>query len=733
LPQSLAAEGELARLAEVTDSLQSGILYPRWASYFHFGYGSPLFNYLAPAPHYLGGLHLLMTQSTPAVSLRFMMVACIIIAGVGMFTLGRKLGGDWGGFIAMMLYLLSPTIIYRLAYIEVNLGLLMAAALFPWALWSAMMTLQQGTGRDSALCAFLGAALLLTSNWMGLGLFLGMIAWGLWVWQWQLGAAWRSFALALGVSLGLSAFYWLPVLLEWEAVRWSPHEALLQPLQLGQVLDFPSPPDFSQLNPTPNTELGPAIWGLSLAGLVICALESRQSTRLPLILLNLPLGLAALVLVVLATQLQDDWLDDAAKFPSLLRADLLIPAAAGAALMGGQVARALTEYVAHRGLRSGGLALLGLLILASAYQTLNPPPFRPYRSTATLTSYMQSELRGAFAASLTTGLLLPADVQTLPSPSFALVESFMDGEVIKLERASRLPNTNLGILSHSAAHDSFRISNEAPTSLEILTFNFWGWNATFRERPAAINSALGSGLIMVTVPAGDGTLEVRFQNTRARSLALLISLVSFVGLLALLRLLPRQAVSNESVWEAWATPFSPLLSLSLIGLWGITLLIARGNVASQSALTQVTPHPHVFEGGVDLLGFQLRDARAYPGQLVALTLYWEAARPNLSTYWVQVHLVNSRTQGRVLTISRRAPGGWLTSYWNQEQYVRDDYYVPLPSILEAGRYDIQVEVLQCENSQEPYSCPNPLPVNAYDPRGTLVGKLVTLPQSMSIE
>lgn len=731
LPRSLLAQAEMARIAEVTDSFQSGIIYPRWASHFHFGYGSPLFNYLAPAPHYLGGLHLLMTQTSPDVSLRFWVTIFIFIAGVGMFTLGRASGGDWAGLTAMLLYLLSPTIIYRLAYIDVNLGLLMAAALFPWALWLCWLTVHGGDGRDSASFAILGALLLLSSNWLGMLLFIAVIAWGFWLLQWRLATAWRPFVVALGISIGLSSFYWMPLVLEWDAVHWQPRELLLRPLALGEVLRFPSAPDFAKLNPPSNPELGPATWGLGIAGILILAVEVRQSARLRYVLYWLPFGVVGIGLLVIATQLQDTWLDDGAKFPALTRLDLLIPTAACAALMGAQVTRAIQEYWPSLQTRMLGVALLSLLILICGYNTFNPPPFVPYRNSANINSYMQDELRGAFGATLTTGLLLPVDVQTIPSPSFALIDSFEENEVIKLERASRLPNTNLGILSHSPIYDAFRISNETPTSLEILTFNFLGWNATFRERPAAINSALGSGLIMVTVPAGDGTLEVKFSSTRVRSLALFVSVGSLLVLFGTLRILSRRPKLN---WIVPTRPeFSPYFNISLAVVLWLTLMVVRGNIRSQSDLSHAMPYPHVFEGGIDFLGFQLNDTTTYPGQTMHFTLYWEAARPNLTNYWVQVHLVNTATGSRIFSTTHHAPGGWITSYWNQVQYIQDDYYLPLPQLLAAGRYEIEVEVLQCNNSQQPYECPSPLLMKAYDPRGNLVGNTITLPQSMTIQ
>src|SRR5216683_752529 len=63
LPQDTDAELNEYRSLEVARLVQSGTLYSRWAPDFNEEYGSPLFNYLAPLPHYLAGYHQAITET----------------------------------------------------------------------------------------------------------------------------------------------------------------------------------------------------------------------------------------------------------------------------------------------------------------------------------------------------------------------------------------------------------------------------------------------------------------------------------------------------------------------------------------------------------------------------------------------------------------------------------------------------------------------------------------------
>jgi hypothetical protein len=104
-----------------------------------------------------------------------------------------------------------------------------------------------------------------------------------------------------------------------------------------------------------------------------------------------------------------------------------------------------------------------------------------------------------------------------------------------------------------------------------------------------------------------------------------------------------------------------------------------------------------FGGQVRLLGAIFGEATARPGDVLALTLYWEALRPVDSDYTVFVHLLGEHE--RVIAQRDATPGlgAKPTSQWQPGQIVADPYLLALPeatytpdeALWEVGLYEAQ--------------------------------------------
>ncbi|HLA45386.1 MAG TPA: 6-pyruvoyl-tetrahydropterin synthase-related protein, partial [Aggregatilineales bacterium] len=503
LPASPAAEAQIARIAEVAENFQVGVIYPRWASHFHYGYGSPLFNYIAPLPHYLGGLHLLLGQSSPDVSFAALMFTSVFIAGIGMFAHVRRRWGNLAGLLATVLYLVSPPLLLNVPYIEADLSLMMAAAFFPCVLWAGDRVLSSGDGRDIALLALFTALLLTSATVMGVLLLIVALLWLAWIVWLEPEHSRRALLMGIVIGTGLTAFYWLPALAERNAVHWVPVEEKLRPLSLQEVLRPPLAFDPEQFNRIATGELGPAAMGFALLGSVILLLELRRGEgrpagTLPAVAFMVPVTL----LLIVAIWIPGRWLDSASTFPVIRRLDLLIPISACFAILGAQCARAVETYVQRALLRGVGVMLLAAVSTVSSFQIMQPPAFVPYRVDDPLDAYMQSELRGTFSGTFQNGQLLPAELAQLPAPSLALLDSYRINQVLKVEYASRLPRSNLAILSHSPVQDTFRVESNRELIIEVLTLNFAGWKASFQGQPVPLRTTPENGFIEVTAPPG---------------------------------------------------------------------------------------------------------------------------------------------------------------------------------------------------------------------------------------
>ncbi|MBZ0307643.1 MAG: hypothetical protein K8I82_16365, partial [Anaerolineae bacterium] len=308
IPNSMGAWESIFRISEVTENLQSGDLYPRWASHYHYSYGSPVFNYLAPAPHYLGGLHYLLSQASPRLSLKLLMVISILMAGTGMFCFGRRRWGTLAGFCAALVYLLAPPLLLTLPYITVDLPLLLAAGVFPCLLWSLDRVLTYGNGRDMAVLSLLTGLQLTTHNSIGV-IFLSItFLWLCWMGFIEKNHFLRALS-GLITGIGLAAIYWLPACLERSEIHWLVTENIRRPLRLSEVLGLLPVQDFLVFNPDTPASLGLATWGLFLLGSLACLGELVFSSTRKKMLPVLPFMLTAPALVWTATTYQNEWLD----------------------------------------------------------------------------------------------------------------------------------------------------------------------------------------------------------------------------------------------------------------------------------------------------------------------------------------------------------------------------------------------------------------------------------------
>lgn len=92
---------------------------------------------------------------------------------------------------------------------------------------------------------------------------------------------------------------------------------------------------------------------------------------------------------------------------------------------------------------------------------------------------------------------------------------------------------------------------------------------------------------------------------------------------------------------------------------------------------------------VTLRGFATADAQPAPGDVLLVTLFWEAQRPIERAYTVFVHLIGP--DGRLVAQADGEPvgGSRPTTGWQPGETIRDGYALPLPADLPPGRYLLQ--------------------------------------------
>jgi len=201
-----------ARIAAYYKALSEGQILPRWAGELNYGYGMPLFNFIYHVPYLVSSLAVALGSGL-VLSFKISMALCFVLSGVFMYLFALKfLKDERRAMIAAILYLFAPFHLIDLV-VRGDLAEGYALAFLPLVLLSIVHSFE---GKNKPLnILFISAAstLLITSHNAISLVFFGIIA--LFVLVFAPNNAKRIEAI-IGLTLGLmlSAFYWIPAIIE---------------------------------------------------------------------------------------------------------------------------------------------------------------------------------------------------------------------------------------------------------------------------------------------------------------------------------------------------------------------------------------------------------------------------------------------------------------------------------------------------------------------------------------
>jgi len=196
-------------------ALMAGHFPVRWAGSLNFGYGYPLFLFTYPLPYYLGEIFNLLGFGLVG-SVKLLFALSVFFSGMGMFWLGKRLWGNWGGLLSSVLYLYAP---FRLVdlYVRGSLGESLAFVFYPWLLL-AFLEISQGKKIWMVWGALLSGGLILTHNVSALLFFPFLMVFLIFeisrLSKSKKLIAGRNSLIAIILGFGLAAFFLLPALLE---------------------------------------------------------------------------------------------------------------------------------------------------------------------------------------------------------------------------------------------------------------------------------------------------------------------------------------------------------------------------------------------------------------------------------------------------------------------------------------------------------------------------------------
>lgn len=214
---------QVARVYEMGKALHDGQFPVRWVADLGYGYGYPIFNYYGPLAYYFGGF-LVVLGIDPLFATKLMIVVGMLLAGVSMYLLAKSIWGYLAGIVSAVLYMYAPYHALNL-YVRGAIGELWAYAFIPFMGWGFYKIYLISTKKEQgwiwkwiAVVSLGYAGVILSHNltamvvtpFLLIGICLEFI---ILLRRHQLPAV-RYSLYALFMGLMISAFYWMPAILE---------------------------------------------------------------------------------------------------------------------------------------------------------------------------------------------------------------------------------------------------------------------------------------------------------------------------------------------------------------------------------------------------------------------------------------------------------------------------------------------------------------------------------------
>lgn len=636
------------RTYEFMQGWQSGVLFPRWAPDFYYGFGYPVFNYYAVLTYYLAGAYGLVFG--PVAGIKLVLVLAAYLGPVGVYRFSRDRWGGHAALVSAAVYAFAPYIVLVNPLLRGAAPEALATALAPLVFWTWTRLVQPG-GRAWLLPAALSlAALILAHNLMPFVYLALLAAWLLW--DNLLGDQRTTLAEAarrlpvLGaaglLALGLTAFMWLPAALERGAVQYANAFAEVLARRFVTWPELFAPMTRADMEPFGIADyvyrLGVPQWALGLLGAL--TLLRPTPTRRATLFWALVAGVCLLVMVPQAA-----WLWERLAALQYLQFSfrlLGVVALALALLAGAAVA------VAWAGRRVGRTALAAGLVavtLAGGLRLLNPLPW-PEFPAITPAAIMDFEVGGLWGIGTTwQGEFLPVTVRARPEPRPEVQAAVAAGTVEKVDRAALPAGATVTLAEHTAQRDTFTTEAAAPFTLRLFTFYWPGWTAYVDRQPAPLSVTDPEGFIAVAVPAGAHTVTVQLEDTPPRRVGGFISggamlALGGYGLWGARRMRRGRRRAAPAGWlpARTAALLAVIVAAGLFTRYGLDGWIRWQAAHTLPTVPQAqTPAGVTFDNQMALAAYDLPQTTARPGDSVPLTFYWVVRGPMAAPASVFVH------------------------------------------------------------------------------------------------
>lgn len=636
------------RIFAMARLIEAGDLYPRWAPWFHVGYGYPVFTYYAPGATHLGAwLHLLGFDVVSAFSLCAAIAFCA--GSVGTWLLARSFLPLPCALLACCLWVYAPSRFYEFWY-QGSLAQIVATSFIPFVFYGILLA-RRMPGLRSGLWLALPLALVILTHTPTAYIVL-VFAMPFCLAACLASATGREAArralfigAGLALGLGLSAIFWLPVAAELQYVKIGGElpdtvEFLRQKfLSPGEVASLPRLVDGNDKTLRMSRTLGALGAILSAAGVAALLYRRRYAAAC-----LLAVGLAAALALTMEPSL-DVWLAMPGfrnlRFPArILRMAALFVALLGASCLLWLPAR----------YRMAAAVLLSALAVAQALPWTRPRDDRLDMSGLSAKDEIEMEYRERNWGTTSYNEYLPMFGQVTPFGLPTDLRSYIDEplriRVVESDFERRNYEARFAYLADNQI--AISVAGKRPW-LRLRQFYMPGWRLTVNDEPHPFRADEKNGLVQWLPPEGESVARLEYVGTTVQHIAALASLATVgIGLLILkfAAAPPRPAMRERSVsLRAALLASGVLVAFAVLNAAALQDQVFRASRDDGTPAYMRSQVNATFDDAVTLLGYTLLSDSISDNAPLNIRLYWRLESAPASEYRPVAQLVDLPVTG----------------------------------------------------------------------------------------
>jgi hypothetical protein len=660
LPRSYDGGYHMLRLAVLDRAVAGGTFLPRWAPDMLLGFGYPAFNFYGPGSYWLTEmLHWAGLGLQAAFTLGF--VVAVIAAGYGAYWLAHDLFGvtsPWPALTVGVAYLYAPYLMDNV-YIRGGLAETLALAALPWILFGFRRLFYAADKRPAFFLATFALALLAITHNITL-LFTPPLLIGYLLVHWRrtgYKAAKLTWpAAAIIAAMGVSAFFWLPLITERGYLSdraYTIAREVWLPISVWTWQNFLDMGfTFTHTFIRPN-KLGLVQLVLAVGGFFAARRRDAEWLYLGAVALIASLLIGEWVLSIW----EASRLLPIAQFPWRLLSIMSLPLAI---FSGGWLLHLRTG----RRQIAAAVLLITLIIVAQRPQLAWIDVFAPHEPDLTAGVMAQIELEKGVLAGGEGNSSIQEFRPRWADETLALRE----------QPATVAPAPSLTVVRANPLDLEATAQVTVTTPLRFTDFYFPGWQVTLDGAPVATYPSTSLGVLTVDLAPGEHVIRKTWTHTPVQVAGTWISLFTLAVLVGV-------------GWQPRRTRWLAVLPAALL-IGGLA-----GWLTPRTLAPIQPPAAPVQRDGVSLLGFQTDTTDA---QRPTVRSFWAVTAPpsDLRLRW-QVQTSDGAVVGDVTT--RPFYNAGTTTLWPVGAIVDDAVVAPVPAGLPAGDYRLAVALVDADD------------------------------------